>query len=78
MTAMSATSERRFREMMRRQRVDVLELCYDHVGATFETARRVCEQCENVGACQAWLGSDVIGETPAFCPNCGLFEQFKA
>ncbi|MGE3790378.1 MAG: DUF6455 family protein [Hyphomonadaceae bacterium] len=68
---------RRLREMMRQQRVDVLELRYDEVGATFERARRACEHCASMDKCLAWLQSEKTERAPAFCPNRRVFERFR-
>ena len=78
MSTVSMDAEQRMREMMRELRVDVLELCYDKVGATFETARGACAQCASVDACLEWLESNPSGWAPEFCPNHELFGRFKA
>ena len=70
-------ADRRMPEMMRQLRVDVLELCYDRVGTTFEAARGACEHCENTDACLRWLEGNRNRWTPEFCPNHELFERFR-
>ena len=77
MGVMSINVERRMPEMMRQLRVDVLELCYDKVGATFETARDACEHCTDVDACLTWLETNQNSWTPEFCPNRELFKRFS-
>jgi hypothetical protein len=77
MSTLSLGADTRMREMMRRQQVDVLEFCYDEVGATFERARGACEQCVSVDACLNWLAANRGTGTPAFCPNDQLFGQFR-
>jgi hypothetical protein len=64
--------------MIRQQRVDILELRYNRAGATFETARRACEQCASADACLVWLESNEAGRAPDFCPNRRLFARFSA
>lgn len=78
MNTTAPTGEHCMRDMIRRQRVDVLELRYAKAGATFEKARRVCGQCNSVDACLVWLASDNAGQAPDFCPNKRLFERFRA
>lgn len=75
---MPLNADQRLPEMMRQLRVDVLELCYDRVGATFEMARDACERCENVDACLDWLKTNRSEWTPEFCPNRELFERFRS
>jgi uncharacterized protein DUF6455 len=67
----------RMRAMMRRRRVDILELHYDDVGATLERARERCGQCANVGACLDWLEAKSSPGAPDFCANDQLFRRFR-
>lgn len=73
----STRSAWRMRAMMKRLDVNLLELCYDGLGATFETARHACGQCASADACELWLGSGQSAEAPEFCPNLTIFERFN-
>lgn len=77
MSALSLGAGSRMGRMMHLRSVDVLELCYDEVGATFEAARETCEQCASVDTCLDWLANRSDG-TAEFCPNNKLFERFRA
>ena len=65
----------RMRRMIRRLRVDVLELAYANVGATYSAARAACLDCAHAARCQAWLLANADGP-PSFCPNLDRFAQF--
>lgn len=76
-SALLEARDRRMRRMMRRLRVDVLELAYARLGGDIEEARTACLACPNTPACRLWLNAD-SPERPTFCPNLGRFERFSA
>lgn len=73
-TSLEARDER-MRGMIGRLKVDVLELAYANVGATYGAAREACLTCAHVAECQVWLMSSAQAR-PTFCPNLAHFEPF--
>lgn len=73
--SMPEDRDARLRGMIRRLKVDVLELAYAKVGATYGAARQDCLECAHTSACQSWIESGTRAQ-PTFCPNLHRFEPY--
>ena len=67
----------RMRQMVRRLDVEILELAYADLGATYTKAGDICLNCKSVTECLRWLDAAETAR-PSFCPNLELFERFRA
>lgn len=63
-------SHRLFRQMLRRQGIDLAESWWRGFDAMIFGALRRCAACSGRDACRAWLAEPHPTETcPSFCPN---------
>ena len=68
----------RMHEMMDRLNVDVAALARARQGEVYAGARAQCLTCGTSDKCLRWLDRDPAPEeTPAFCPNLRLFQQYR-